>query len=327
MKHAHVPKGLLAILGMLMFILDGKTALNGAQEGIELCLKTVIPSLFPFFIFSFLAVDSFLGTTFPFSKVLRRIIPIPKGSESILICGILGGYPTGAQCISSAYKSNQLSLEAAQKMLAFCNNAGPAFVFGILSSVFPSRWTPWVLWLIHVTSALFVSQFFPVEQVSPIYISGKQKPSLSSALHSAIRSIASVCGWVILFRTILAFCQRWFFWIFPAELQVLFTGILELSNACCLLPLIEDLNLRFLLCSGMLAFGGLCITMQTISVAEGISVHHYFLGKLLQTLFSLALSYVFLYLSIPVCVILFPVSFILFRNIRKKSSFQRILGV
>ena len=40
-----------AALGMLVLILDSKTALAGAREGIDLCIRTVIPSLFPFFLF------------------------------------------------------------------------------------------------------------------------------------------------------------------------------------------------------------------------------------------------------------------------------------
>ena len=40
--------GLTGAAGMLVLILDAKTALAGAKEGIQLCLYTVIPSLFPF---------------------------------------------------------------------------------------------------------------------------------------------------------------------------------------------------------------------------------------------------------------------------------------
>ena len=39
--------GSLAALGILVLILDGKTAILGAGDAIELCLASVIPSLFP----------------------------------------------------------------------------------------------------------------------------------------------------------------------------------------------------------------------------------------------------------------------------------------
>lgn len=99
--------------------------------------------------------------------------------------------------------------------------------------------------------------------------------------------MATVCGWVVLFRVLLAFLKRWIFWILPAAVQVAVTGILELSNGCCELLAVTDVSARFCICSGILAFGGLCVTMQTVSVTAGLSLKPYFWGKLLQTLFSL----------------------------------------
>ena len=34
---------------LLILILNVDTAVKGAQEGLELCIQTIIPSLFPFF--------------------------------------------------------------------------------------------------------------------------------------------------------------------------------------------------------------------------------------------------------------------------------------
>ena len=44
--------GIFSALGFLMLILDSKTAISGAADGVELCLRTVIPALFPFFVVS-----------------------------------------------------------------------------------------------------------------------------------------------------------------------------------------------------------------------------------------------------------------------------------
>ena len=41
----------LAGFGMLVLILDGKTALLGMRDGLEICLWTVIPALFPFLLY------------------------------------------------------------------------------------------------------------------------------------------------------------------------------------------------------------------------------------------------------------------------------------
>ena len=47
--------------------------------------------------------------------------------------------------------------------------------------------------------------------------------------------------------------------------------------------------------SVMLSFGGLCVLLQTRSVTRGLSLKYYCLGKLIQTVFGLALWDMVLY--------------------------------
>jgi hypothetical protein len=111
-----------------------------------------------------------------------------------------------------------------------------------------------------------------------------------SILLSAARAMCVVCCWVVLFRGLIHFLNNWFCWRLPAWAQVCLTGILELTNGCCQLSLIADVGLRFIICSCLLAFGGVCVLVQTASVTERLSLGCYIKGKLIQTLFSLCLS-------------------------------------
>lgn len=308
--------GAAASLGMLVLILDGKTALEGARQGIELCLRTVIPSLFPFFLLSILLTSSFMGSSIPILRPLGKLCGIPKGAESILISGFLGGYPVGAQSIAASFRAGQLQKSDAERMLSFCNNAGPAFLFGMVASMFPRQWMAWALWGIHIASAVLVSLLIPGNVRKAVKPAPVKQTSLTLALRSAITVMATVCGWVVLFRVVIAFLSRWFLWLLPAAAQVAATGLLELSNGCCELLAVTDVQLRFCICAGMLAFGGLCVTMQTFSVTGGLSLRYYFLGKGIQTAFSIALSAAVVYGAwLPVGVL-----FLLFLLLRQKKS-------
>ena len=53
---------------------------------------------------------------------------------------------------------------------------------------------------------------------------------------------------------------------------------------------IADEGLRFILCSCMLGFGGICVCMQTFSVTAGLNCNNYIIGKAFQTLVSCILS-------------------------------------
>lgn len=290
MKHTLPARGIAAALGMLILILDSKTAIMGAGEGLSLCLKTVIPSLFPFFVLSGLLTSTLASIKIPFLRPIAGLTGIPEGAESILITGILGGYPVGAGCIGAAYRRNQLTQPDAERMMAFCSNAGPAFLFGIAPNLFPSNWMAWAVWGIHILSAVAVGVLLPGGSTERSPVSASTPISLPQALNRAVQSMASVCGWVVMFRIVLAFLSRWIFWLLPEWLIAAISGILELTNGCIRLTEVGNIGLRFLLFSGMLAFGGLCVGMQTVSVSDGVSLRLYFPGKILQTLISLWLS-------------------------------------
>ena len=279
----------LPALGIVILILDTKTALAGTSEGLSLCFQTLIPSLMPFIFLSILLTNSLLGKANPILSHLAGICHMESGTESLLLIGLLGGYPVGAQSIGTAYTAGQIEKKQAERMLAFCNNAGPAFLFGVIGCAFSDPIYPWLLWGVHVVSALLVAMIFPRGEYARASISSAPI-SVISAMQLTIKAMATVCGWVILFRTLLSILNRWVLWVFPVPVQVLIAGIFELANGCVQLSLIPSENARFVVASAMLSLGGLCVAMQTISVTSGLSCKNYFCGKAVQTVFSVLLS-------------------------------------
>lgn len=335
MKRAKIIPGIGAALGMLLLILDGKTAIAGAREGVELCLQAVIPSLFPFFVLSMLLTDSLSGASVGLLRPLERLCRVPAGSGPILLTGFLGGYPVGAQSAANGYRAGHLSKAQAQRMLTFCSNAGPSFLFGIVAAQFPKLWYGWLLWAIQLTSAVLVSACIPPAGSRAVRLEAKQALSLSDCLHRALKVMGAVCGWVVLFRVVIAFADRWFLWLLPKEGRVLFAGILELTNGCCALSEIDGLGLRLILAAGLLSFGGICVTMQTASVAGGLGIRPYLTGKCLQTVTGITLAILCQPLLPasqrcgvpPVWALILLIFLPLVRKKQKNSSNSRVLGV
>lgn len=282
--------GIWAALGMLLLILDAKTGFQGASDGIRLCISSVVPSLFPFFVLSILLTGTITGNSWRLLRPFGRLCGIPAGAEPLLLVGLVGGYPVGAQSVSQAYRDGCLNGLDARRMLGFCSNAGPAFVFGILGSQFSTPWAACCLWLIHILSAVIVGIILPGRSHRTAAPVSTQTFSLSVALERSLKVMASVCGWVVLFRVILAFLKRWILWLLPENTQIVMAGLLELTNGCLSLPQIREDGLRFLLASGFLACGGVCVTMQTLSVTGTLGLGQYIPGKLLQSGISLLLA-------------------------------------
>ena len=321
-------------------IVDSQSALMGAREGLELCIKTVIPSLMPFFFLSVLLTNRLSGKKISMLRPLGRILRLPEGAESIFLIGILGGYPVGAQAISQAAQAGSLDRSNAKRMLGFCSNAGPSFIFGILGRMFSSPSSAWALWIIHILSAILVGVSLPGKVTAPVMTVQVTKLSVPSALERAMKIMVNVCGWVILFRVLIRFLNRWILWLFPGIFQNVIIGVLELTNGCCALCDIDHEGLRFVLASCFLSLGGFCVAMQTMAVTEKIGTGMYFPGKILQTAVSvlLAWGYQALFLSynhrmfispimiIPVLILLLTAGFYL-KNRKNNSSIPQLSGV
>lgn len=318
-KHSKL-QGLLAAMGMMVLILDSQLALDGASSGIDLCIRTVIPALFPFFVLSSVLTGS-LASSIPSSgKGFCKKLGIPAAASSVLIPAVLGGYPVGAKCVGDLYQSRQISRREAQRLLAFCSNAGPSFLFGIVSRFFPEQKIVWLLWLIHLYSAFLTAVLLTGAGEERDLSNEKKESGQQSILLSSAKTMVQVCCWVVLFRILITFLKECFLWSLPVWLQVWLTGFLELTNGCCELLQITDTSQRFVLCSGMLAFGGICVLFQTVSVIGGLSVISYIKGKLLQMIFSLIMSSAVVTRNGPVVTVVLSLILVFFRKIRNRYS-------
>ena len=320
-----------AALGLAVMILDGKTALQGAASAIEICLYTVLPTLFPFIFLSSFLTEALLSLNFKGSHSICKMFNIPQGSEAILLTGLIGGYPVGARCIGEAVSNGHLSSTDGDRMVIFCNAAGPSFLFGIISNLFEHHWVPWILWGIHLLSCLSISRMASTQPVSHFTSQSRIHQSTTEKLRKSVQIMGEICGWIILMRTFIAVINKWCLWILPKSIQILITGILELSNGCLSLAGINNHGMRFVLCSVFLSFGGLCIALQTQSAAPSIHLVHYISGKFLQAIISFLLSYVIQHFIFPndhtvyfpwLCLSLTAVFTIIFVYRKRKSKIR-----
>ena len=275
---------------MILLIIHPKTATTAIQEGIDLCISVVIPSLFPFFFISALLNNLLTGMRIPGLNRLCKLLRIPEGGEALILLGLLGGYPVGAKMIGQAYEDGKLETDSAKCMLSYCNNAGPAFIFGIASNLFPSILYPFLLWFIHILSAILTGLILPKPTQPKVSLNKSNSMTVTDALQNSIKVTAIVCGWIIIFKVILAYiflgtAVQQINWV-----KVLIGGFVELSNGCIQLTQMDTPFLQFILCSCYLAFGGLCVLLQTSSVIGDLDIRPYLSGKCIQLFISMLLA-------------------------------------
>lgn len=286
-------KAMAAAIGIGILILDSGTAVEGMKDGIQLCLQTVVPSLFPFLVLCGILTGTAGSWDVKPLRSLCQICKFPSHTSHLLLTGLLGGYPIGARSVSHAYTAGQLTKQQAQRMLPLCNNCGPAFLFGMVSRSFNAPWSCWTLWGILFLSVILTAQLLPRCDHLERKAFHNGTVTLVQALENALRSMISICGWVIIFKMWICFLDRWILWSLPPILKVAIIGGLELSNGCMSLPQILNEEVRYILCAGLLGFGGLSVTMQTWSViAPDLDKGQYLRGKLIQCGISMLLAWI-----------------------------------
>lgn len=311
--------GLLAVaLGLLRWPQDISL---GVVQGLTLCYQVIFPALFPFFILSALVIS--LGLSGPlgrlFQGVMFPLFRLNGACGNALVLGLIGGYPVGAKTALGLYQAGACTRIEAQRMLAFCNNAGPAFLLGVVGAeIFGSNWVGALLYLAHLLASFGVGILFRFygreEATSSNPVAEPPALPFSSAFLSAVTGAFSatlqVCAFILCFAVISALLRLSGALDFMAGLlnpglalvgvdqafgQSLILGGIELVSGVMSIPGDAPLAPRIVLASFFLGWAGLSVHCQVLSLLEGsdLSPGTYLLGKalhgLLAALISLAL--------------------------------------
>jgi sporulation integral membrane protein YlbJ len=155
--------GLMLALAALGLLVSPRTTSEAAREGLYICINVLIPSLFPFFVISMLSIELGLAQRFGrfLESLMRPLFRVGGPCAAAVALGFLGGYPVGAKCAISLYEKGLCSKEEAERLLAFCNNSGPAFILGAAGiGILGSNSAGWLLFLTHTFASLTVGLLF-----------------------------------------------------------------------------------------------------------------------------------------------------------------------
>jgi sporulation integral membrane protein YlbJ len=303
-----------AVTALVMF--PGESIL-AARDGLSLCLNVIIPSLFPFFVLSAFVVET--GVTRHLGKllepVMRPLFNVGGSCAAAFVLGFIGGYPVGAKTVISLYEDGSCTKTEAERLLSFCNNSGPAFIFGVVGAgVFSSGAIGLVLYLAHTLASLIVGIIFrnwgknDAQHENPRKKHKTSSSGLSAAFTTSVKSssqsMLNICGFVIFFTVFirLLFVSGFIPWLagliglilgplgFDSRwAERLLTGIMELSSGVWSLnDAAGQLTASVAMAAFMLGWAGLSVHSQVLSFigSSGLSVRTYICGKLLQGILS-----------------------------------------
>ena len=156
---------ILVISFFVMLILFSKQSLLAAQNGLELFLNSVLPSIFPFLVIVniLLNLELLKKICKLFHPITKKVFKLPGISTLPIVIGLLSGYPIGAKISNDLYSKNLISKNTAEKLLGFTNNSGPLFILSYVGiSLYHDVMTGILLLCTHILSAITVGIIFGI---------------------------------------------------------------------------------------------------------------------------------------------------------------------
>ncbi|MBO4418307.1 MAG: hypothetical protein J5789_00545 [Oscillospiraceae bacterium] len=290
----------LPLTGIGLFLLFPGPAGEGARAGLRLCGTVLIPALFPVSVLAGCLVRTGTAqrTRRRASRWMRALFGLPETCALPLLLGLLGGFPLGAHLTAAAREEGWIGRQEAARLAGLCNNAGPAFLLGAVSSLLGSPALGIQLWAIQLLSALLAGLFL---RQTPAAAAGGtaqavSQPSPGAVLPKCIESSAlamlRLTGAVVFFQAALA-CLAAVLPVsaLPAVWQAGFYGILELTGGLSALQAARP-EAVLPLGAALLGWGGLCVHLQAAEALAraDIPLGPYFRHKALQAGISLLLA-------------------------------------
>lgn len=268
---------------------------DGALNGLKLCYSVIIPSLFPFTVFSLIIFDSGFFDSVKLQKVKFNFEEL---SISLLSC--IGGFPVGAKLINNAYLKGNISKKNSELMLGYCVSSGPSFIIlAVGCGILDDKKLGYVLFTSNILANIIIAiilSFFKKPTKNKLKIQKLSTPFSEvfvNATYDATQSILGICAYVVLFSTIISVFNNIFI---KSNIKNALLSLLEITNGISLSG-----NLYFI--AFLLGFGGICVHFQVLTMCKDLKPRYslFLLLRILHgTLLSLITKFIVMVFNINV---------------------------
>ena len=250
-------------------ILMPDAASGGAAKGLTICGEVIIPSLFPLTVMAgFLLLSGAADALSPLiGHMFGRLLRLPDKACVCIILSFISGYPVGGTMVRRLYDSGDIGRDAAERMLAYSVNAGPAMIILVVGKgLFGSTRAGALLYAVHIAASLIIGAALALFEPMPAVRTRRQNVNIGMAdafvtsVCDACTAMLNICGTVVLFSCISAIATE-----LIGSRACYFTAALEVTNGCIALA-----PLGMPIVSALLGFGGLSVICQVLTVTRGL---------------------------------------------------------
>ena len=298
----------ILIFGLIFLFAFQETNIKTISNTIKIFLESVLPSLFPFIIFTNIIINS---------ELITNITSIFKKNSyliSVIIIGFLCGYPMAAKIAYKYYQEGFLSKKQVDFLMSFTNNCNPIFILSTIGvCVFKNINIGIILCISHYLSSILIGIIYFTHNI--IHKNIEKSNSFSNncikKLHKSIFEIVddsiknsflvigNIFAFIAIFNMIFKIIEKILLkFNISKNIIYILSCMFEVTDGCRLLYLNSTFNFNILLSfiSFALGFSGLSIIFQIYSCIykSKIKVFHIIKFKFLQGILSFIITFIIL---------------------------------
>ena len=298
-------KNIIIIICSLFFLVNliiyRNLVFDTVGFSLNIWITSLLPALFPFFIVSDILINYDVIKYFP--KVIRNSIKylfnVSDNGLVIILLSMLSGFPSNARNIKNMYLGKKITKEEGEHLLYFTHFSNPMFILGTIPLILNSnKISKYILishYLANIILGICLRNYNRVNDSNTSnYKDDKHNFGLvlTTSIRKSLDSVLGILGTLTVFLIISTLLINFFNLDNTSSLLV--KSILELTSGLKELGSYNLLDKYLLIISScILSFGGLSVHMQVINelVDTDISYKNYFIGRILQVVLSLGISY------------------------------------
>ena len=311
---------ILITLFIVLFIINLNTCMQSTFTGLNLVIKAILPTIFPFSVICNLIIH-YDGISF-YSNILGPIICKPlklsNCSSFPIVASLLCGYPLGCKYCCDLYELGYISKEEYLRLLNIASNASPIFLIGSVGAAMLGNIKYGFILLLGNYLAPLIIGFFTKKNTHefnnsneyPLKIDGSYNFGIiiKTSIENAINTTLQVGAFVIIFSIIIGIIKNnsliniifnnveKLLSLSPNSLYGIFLGSIEYTNGCKILTSISSsIIFKLSAISFICSFSGLSIIGQISSFTGkfNISLKKYSFIKFIQGIISFIITFIF----------------------------------
>lgn len=270
------------------------------STSIEIWIKNLFPTLFPFFVLSDILVNyGFVDILKKYlQKPFNKVFKISGNACFIILMSIISGFPSNAKYIKELLDRKMISLEEANKVILFTHFSNPLFILGTLAYSFLNNYKLGILILIiHYITNVIIGLLFrnyhkielKNENISLNKILNKKYNFgliMSQAIINSINTLLLILGTVTVFLILTSLLttiiSNSYICLFIKCFTEMTQGLYQVNN------LLIPLKSKAILSIMILSFGGFSVHMQVMSLLSEYKINYipYLIARLLHASIS-----------------------------------------